>query len=82
MGMDDGCAFCGKHYQSCKHYVKVHLPNKDGLALCGRKNCFIDCSDWYLYDIPIEDLCKYCVRKSPRAKAMVDGQLEFEELNG
>lgn len=37
MGQDDSCGICGKHYQSCKHYLKSHVQKLGTNELyCGR----------------------------------------------
>jgi len=39
MGQDDNCGICGKHYQTCRHYVKTHVfsDTQKGFTFCGRQ---------------------------------------------
>jgi len=69
VGQDDSCGICGKYYQSCRHYVKEHLPYSAGVAFCGRKKVLVLGDDWFDRDIAEEDLCKDCVRLDPLAAA-------------
>lgn len=61
MGQDTSCGICGKHYQSCTHYLKEHIPSK-GKSLCGAKKVILLSNDWENRDIDPEDICKKCLK--------------------
>ena len=64
MGQDDSCGICGKHYQCCKHYVKEHIPNINGKALCGRKvdKLVMLPKDWEHRSCDPDDICITCMK--------------------
>jgi hypothetical protein len=73
MGQDTSCGICGKHYQNCKHYVKEHIDNGDGLPLCGGKVA----GDYVSFsrDSDAEDICNKC--KSSLLKL---GKTDFQQF--
>ena len=65
MGQDTSCGICGKHYQSCQHYVKEHIPTDGVKSLSGRDTSKLDMllKDWEQRDCDPEDICKICMKK-------------------
>lgn len=56
MGQDDSCGICGKHYQTCKHFLKSHFVGSH-FTLCGAS------TENYVrigQDVDEEDICKNC----------------------
>jgi hypothetical protein len=63
MGQENTCGICGKYYQACRHYMKLHLPDKNGNPLCGRKieSVIVEDKNWKNRDIDPYDFCKSCL---------------------
>lgn len=64
MGQDDSCGICGGHYQSCRHYLKEHIPDEHGLPQCGRnkEKVIVMKPGWREIDIDPDDICGQCLR--------------------
>lgn len=62
MGQDDSCGVCGKHYQTCQHFMKEHIPTREDrkVSLCGRKNVLMLEEVWKNIDIDPFDICTTC----------------------
>ena len=70
MGSDESCGICGKHYQSCPHFLKEHIERDDekGKALCGRINVIM--TDMELVKDSAVDpynLCNSCIKSYERS---------------
>lgn len=67
MGQDSSCGICSKHYQDCRHYLKVHVTkgNNSDHTFCGRKANSVVIADQAEYDdvdTDPDDYCKKCVK--------------------
>jgi hypothetical protein len=68
MGMDTSCGICGKHYQSCQHFIKIHAINPETMkTFCGKSRHRVIAEDidvvdgnWFLDSVDPDDLCNIC----------------------
>ena len=84
MGQDDRCGICGKHYQSCKHYLKIHVlkPLSQVDVFCGRSNSDLLTEDLGAYNndsIDPEDFCLQCIKTigHPPGNTIIDYEFMY-----